>query len=816
MKSMENKVKNNKNQINNNKDFLFYLQKFSENLSNLIKKDRNSIIEENNYGKYENAYDLIFDNDNKYNNHHILFIALITFHHKLGGIIECTFPPKEEIIYNEELKSLVDKEKFCNPDSVLEYILNSLVNYCLIDGIHLTNNDTNFFFIHEFQKPLYSISYYIQKKTDNKENKIEDNFQENIRGCIQKSICIVSTLPFFGNINIYQNYYSFLSSQMIKYMEQKSLNDKTVLNDIYDKLLYESNHDKQWLFNLRKAVLLLKDDLLIIFKLILLEKRIVIYSQIPSNISLLIMTLLSIYPGNYSNRFNEQNGTPFKIFHEKYLIYPLFTLFDLDSFLEKIKNNNEINYLIGTTNKLIIENKNLNYHCLINIDEKKIQYNQDINTNIKHINRSENKILKNINEIIKNNLDEKNNTKNKNDEKWIININEENYEKEIYSIKKYILSYYLNIIFDISYLIEEIKKNLDNDSFNLKLINYYESIQLKYIKLTTQNFYCTKEKKEEDLFKDGDILPRIENIISDPITYTIYSVLPLKIINSNSSKKSTLEKKRESIFSKLNILAFISEWTKTKNFKKWFCSYNKEIINYSSLNIQEAKTSLYDYDDNLYKGPMIFGKKEGIGQYDYKTLKMIYNGNFKNDLREGNGTLTSYDEKFYYEGEWLDNKMEGNGVLYSSQLGKYSGNFHQDFFEGHGSLIDLEDNVYEGNFHKGEKNGKGELKLSDGTIYTGEFKNDKYHGKGVLKDEKKNIILKGEFKQGILYKSKNPNNKKEKNDEDKEQINSKKNKKRKSLNPLSLNELKGIQSIKFLDEYEDNEINNEISNGENS
>ena len=31
-----------------------------------------------------------------------------------------------------------------------------------------------------------------------------------------------------------------------------------------------------------------------------------------------------------------------------------------------------------------------------------------------------------------------------------------------------------------------------------------------------------------------------------------------------------------------------------------------------------------------------------------------------------------------------------------------------------------------------------------------------------------------------------------------------------------MNELKGIQSIKFLDEYEDNEINNEISNGENS
>ena len=267
-----------------------------------------------------------------------------------------------------------------------------------------------------------------------------------------------------------------------------------------------------------------------------------------------------------------------------------------------------------------------------------------------------------------------------------------------------------------------------------------------------------------------------------------------------------MEKKRESIFSKLNIISFISEWTKTKNFKKWFCSYNNEIINYSTLNLQETKTSLYDYDDNLYKGPMILGKKEGIGKYDYKSLKMTYNGQFKNNLREGNGTLTSYDEKFYYEGEWIGNKMEGNGVLYSSKLGKYSGNFHQDFFEGHGSLIDLEDNIYEGNFHKGEKSGKGELKLSDGTIYYGEFKNDKYHGKGVLKDAKGNIILEGEFKQGIIYKTKN---KKEKNnDSNNEQIKSKKIKKRNSINPLVMNDLKGIHSIQFFDEYEENEINN--------
>lgn len=818
MKSIEkkiNKAKDKAIQLIDNKDIIFCIKNISENISSLIKSDKSLEPNKNFNEKYKSSFSTIFTNDTSYNNNHILFISLITFHHKLGGIIECTFPPKEELIFNEGIISLIDNDKsiYSSAESIIEHISNHLVNYCLTDGIHLTNNDTNFFFIHEFKKPLYCISYYIQKKTDNNENNIEDDFQENIRGCIQKSICIVSTLPLFGNINIYQNYFTHMSNQMKLYMNQKSLNDKSVLNDIYNKLLNHFNKDKKWLFNLRKIILLLKEDILVILKLILLEKNIIVFSQIPSNASLLIMTLLSLLPGNFKGEkkcFDEQNGTPFEIFHEKYLIYPLFTLFDLDKLLDKI-NSNKVSYLIGTTNRLIVENKKLNYSCLINVDEVKIKYGNDVSEDIKHINRNEKKVMKNIYKLINNNDEEKNkNTKNKNDEVWIIN-NNENDEKEFYCIKKYILSYYLKIVFDISYLIEEITKNLSNDPYGLKLINFYESIEFKYHKLIskTQNFYCKKEKNNNDSFDPEDTLPLVEEITSEPSTFTICSILPIKFSNSQSSKKTSLEKRRESILSKINILSFISQWTKTTNFKKWFNSYDKQIINYSTLNILETKTSLYDYDDNLYKGPMILGKKEGNGKYDYKTLKMIYNGHFKNDLREGNGTLTSYDEKFYYEGEWLDNKMEGNGVLYSSLLGKYSGHFHQDFFEGHGSLIDKDDNMYEGNFVKGEKSGEGELKLSDGSCYIGGFKNNKYHGKGILKDPQGSVILEGEFKLGSLYKPKKNNNKKEK-DYEKEsgQIKNKKLNKRKSLNPLSDNELEGIREIKFFDEYDQMEMNN--------
>ena len=130
----------------NSKEIKSYIKNITDNLSHLITKDKETLIKENDNGKYENAYDLI-PNSQNHNNDQILFLALVTFHHKQGGVIECTFPNKETIIGTEKLNVLVDKnnEKL-NTKLVLEFILNNLVNYCLMDGIHLVNNDSSFFF----------------------------------------------------------------------------------------------------------------------------------------------------------------------------------------------------------------------------------------------------------------------------------------------------------------------------------------------------------------------------------------------------------------------------------------------------------------------------------------------------------------------------------------------------------------------------------------------------------------------------------------------------------------------------------------------
>ena len=796
------KVRSNVVQSMNIKEITTYLKTISENLSNLIKKDKDTIMKENNNGKYENAYDLINTKENN-NNDQILFLALITFHHKQGGVVECTFPPKEKIISSGKLDELVDKnnEKVNSKELVLDCILNILVNNCLIDGIHLVDTDSNFFFIHDLNKIIYCLSYYVQKKTDDKENIIEDDFQENIRGCIQKSICIVSTLPLFGNILTYDNYYTHLSTQMNLYMNQKSLNDKSALIDIYNKLEKEFHQEQKWMFNLRKAFSILKNDLLIILKLILLEKRIIVFSQIPSNVSLVIMTFLSFLLSNGKSCFEEQNGTPLKLFHQNYLIYPLFTLFDLDPLLEKIKNNNNINFIIGTTNNLIATNKKLNYSCLINIDEQKVQYGECLNDSIKIINGKEHKFLVKINELLNQCITNENSNNNQNikkckiDEPWIIEYGNGKISKLFDSVKKNILVYYVRILYDISYIISEMKNKYENDPYE-KILNIHKTINQNYHKSISQDENIINDQNENNnIIKkaEKETLPQLEEILADPFPYVIYTVLPIKFDSlnsfSNSDKnKSILDKKRESILIKVNNLAAVSEWTKTRNFKKWFCSYKEQIIYHSTLNTKEAHTFLYDINDNYYKGTMLLGRRNGTGEFYYKKEEMTYKGEYKDDLRNGHGKLSSKNGKYYYLGDWFKNKMQGNGIYYSYKIGNYTGQFYQGYFEGKGVLTDLENNVYEGMFHKGRKKGKGEIRFNNGDIFKGEFKNNKYNGKGVLMDSKGNILKEGEFKDGNCIKFKKVSNKEVKPSKEDMPRKSKESSKSLVLIPLNENE----------------------------
>ena len=743
------------------------LKSLSELLSSLSKLDKQIIDLDNDYDNYEDAYQNIeISKDNKISNN-LIFLALVSFHQKKGSVVEYTLPKREDLQNNPMIKSLLNF-KFSTPKELLDNVFFQLTNNALTDGIHLVNKDTEFFFIHNYQKPLYCLSHYVQVKTDDVEessNSVIDDFQKNERNCIQKALCIVSTIPLFGNSIIYQNFYTQLVNQMDTFMEQKSLNDKTNLDILYKSLFnIKDIKNSMWIFNLRKIYCYLKEDIFTLIKLILLEKKIIVYSQIPSNVSMFILTLISLLPGELSQgplKAHSQNGMPFRIFHDKYLIFPLFSLFDLDPLLSRIDSNKNINFIIGTTNSMVSNSKQLVYSCKIDLDKPEIVYNKkNTSSNILTVNDVEEKNNTIISNLISKNIKAEGgiyNTKKYCVEgDWIVSNSNDTYLEEYRHIKKIINNYFFSIIADISYINKEIKnknnyKIIDKNSFPL-----YDKIKNNYNKYMNNNTNTQMPKHTEMLTKtkteETNNLFFIEEIMSEPLFNIVNSILSFNIINSRDLPCSNKYKGLESLISKQNNLEFIVEWMETKNFKKWYCSYDDILTNLSNLNLEKINIKIYDFDNNFYSGTLLHGKKTGQARLLYVEEDMTYIGEFKNGLRDGKGNLTSKDSKFIYDGGWKNDKYSGEGSLLSPKLGKYSGTFKEGLFDGKGYLITPENNVYKGNFLKGEKSGEGEYKLNTGYVYRGGFKNDLYNGMGKLYDNKNIIIQEGKFLKGEFVK----------------------------------------------------------------
>ena len=744
------------------------LKSFSDLLSSLSKLDKQMIEIDNDYDNYEDCYKTIeIPKKNKISNH-LLFLALVSFHQKKGSVIECTLPKREDLQNNPILKSLFNF-KFNTEKALLDDLFTLLTNYALTDGIHLVDKDTEFFFIHSYQKPLYCLSRYVQVQTneiEESEETVVDDFQKNERNCIQKALCIVSTIPFFGNSIIYQHFYTQLINQMDTFMSQKSLNDKTNLDILYNNLLNINDpENNKWMFNLRKIYCYLKEDIFTLIKLILLEKKIVVYSQIPSNASLFIMSLISLLPGEISQgllKSHTQNGMPFKIFHDKYLIYPLFSLFDLDPLLSKMNTNKNINFLIGTTNSMVSNSKQLIYSCKIDLDKPEVIYNKkNTSSNMTTINDVEEKKNTIISNLIGKNIKAEGgvyvpNKKCSVGGEWIISSDNEQYAEECKLIKNTISNYFGSIIADISYINKEIKKKDNYKIIDTKSFPLYEKINNNYNKYMNNNNVRSslkkevliKPKKEEAMSQ----YPTLEEIMSEPLYNVVNSILSYNITNSKVLPCSNKYKGLESLIAKQNNLEFIVEWLNTKNFKKWYCSYNDILTNLSIFNLDKINIKIYDFDNNLYSGNLLNGKKTGEARVLYYDGDLSYIGEFKNGLREGKGNLSSSDNKYLYDGGWKNDKFEGEGTLIAPKVGKYIGRFKDGLFDGNGTLFTPENNFYEGKFLRGEKSGEGKYKLNNGYSYVGQFKNDLYHGMGKLYDNNNKIIQEGKFQKGEFVK----------------------------------------------------------------
>jgi len=131
-----------------------------------------------------------------------------------------------------------------------------------------------------------------------------------------------------------------------------------------------------------------------------------------------------------------------------------------------------------------------------------------------------------------------------------------------------------------------------------------------------------------------------------------------------------------------------------------------------------------------YKGEWKQGKLNGKGRFENREI--IYEGNFINNLYEGQGILKFLTNGAEYQGSFKSGKFHGHGEFIDQNNDHYVGSFINNMKSGNGTMKYESGSTYNGKWENNMRHGQGEMKWTNGTVYQGEFVNDKFEGKGKL------------------------------------------------------------------------------------
>ncbi|XP_076297942.1 late secretory pathway protein AVL9 homolog isoform X2 [Lasioglossum baleicum] len=126
--------------------------------------------------------------------------------------------------------------------------------------------------------------------------KLKNRTSDITRGTVQKSVCVLSTLPLYGHIQVKMALITHA------YFEEGDFSKVSLLEDTYHHLnscmSSESQIPPQVFVGLsaRDFILQFRHKVLLLFKLLLLEKKIVFYQSPVQPLCAAILTLLSLFP----------------------------------------------------------------------------------------------------------------------------------------------------------------------------------------------------------------------------------------------------------------------------------------------------------------------------------------------------------------------------------------------------------------------------------------------------------------------------------------------------------------------------------------
>ncbi|CAG9760844.1 unnamed protein product [Ceutorhynchus assimilis] len=207
----------------------------------------------------------------------ILYVVVVGFHHKKGCQVEYSFPPLVPGAPNE-----------C--PTGWKY----LPTLALPDGSHNYEEDTVFFHLPSLTNPketVFGISCYRQISADKLKNRTSDI----TRTSVQKSVCVLSKIPLYGQIQVKMALITHA------YFDEGDFSKVSILEDTFHHLnaVLSQTDIRQKTFvglSTRDFILQWKHKAILLFKLLLLEKRTIFYKSPVLPLCSTILTLVSLFP----------------------------------------------------------------------------------------------------------------------------------------------------------------------------------------------------------------------------------------------------------------------------------------------------------------------------------------------------------------------------------------------------------------------------------------------------------------------------------------------------------------------------------------
>ena len=292
------------------------------------------------------------------------------------------------------------------------------------------------------------------------------------------------------------------------------------------------------------------------------------------------------------------------------------------------------------------------------------------------------------------------------------------------------------------------QKQIEESNQLLKdLIEQYTKFNLK----RAESLIGTKLDKNgyKNYYKDQNQINNLFNYNYGKIFYTKLLIYHDTISAFYSGEVNlNNEKHGYGILLKSDGSKFEGSWIKD-NFTGWgrFIDYDGTLIESNFINGKaNGKGMKKNINNCIYIGDLINNLKDGYGKEE--TNEHIYEGEFKNDKKNGNGKLIYKLLNDIYEGEFKDNCITGVGFYTWKNKDIYKGSFVNGKMHGKGFYKWPDGGEYYGDYYNNIKEGNGKFKWPNGRIFEGQFKNGKPNGFGKLiigKDQ-----FKVEFKDGRL------------------------------------------------------------------